>query len=163
MKTPPEASSWSERHLINCVLGDLTAQDPYLAEHLRQGIMAALDEPGLDQSPSLSPQKLFKAIRTLRDARPIPDVGLECLDATAVIPHFSPLWWRAEALRLLRLMSPYPTAVLVVVNLRQAVRRNRQRWSRSTQRDYHEAIALLRSLTLKSARPSAQVHLIILS
>lgn len=162
MSAKAEVSDWAERHLIQCVLGDLTAQDPYLAESIRLGIMAAWEakpiQPGED--PGI---RLVQALQELSGQWNEPQVGLECLDATRAMPRFSPLWLRTDALRLLRLMAPFPTAVLAVVNLRRAVRRSRQRWSGAAQRDYQEAIDLLRGLTLKTARPSARLHLLILS
>ncbi len=148
---------------INTIFPEITGNDLYYAEQIRNAVERILEREA--ESPPKDPRKDFdrfrRAVLRLRETLPAAGGGFAHWDAGANPAGFSPLWARAELIRVLKELAAEPNATLLVTNLAETIRPRHGRWTPATRAEYGEAVGLVRELARRWSRPSGRLTLIV--
>lgn len=155
-------------HFVNTLFAGLTGQDLYLAQQIVSAIDASLagagemaSEVGGSEIPdptfAAAAKKLLERLGASRS-----DHGFYHWDAAASPTGATPLFARENVMTGLKRLAPFREATLLITNLRPAHCPPRHRWSKRREREYREALALIRALAAERSRPSANVNLLFL-
>ncbi len=148
-------------HFLNALFAPLTGHDLYLAQQIDDAIATSIGEaeqrsPG-DPAFVAAAAKLFARLCSAQ-----PQHGFFHWDAGADDHGASPLFARAGVMQGLRSLAAYPESTLLVTNLRSAHCPPHKRWTERRQRDYDEALSLIRDLAAARSRHSASLNLLFL-
>lgn len=156
-------------HFVNTIFAGLTGQDLYLAQQIVSAIDASLTgaggrAPKVGGGPEIPDPAFAAAAKKLleRLCASHSDHGFYHWDAAASPMGATPLFTRENVMTGLKRLAPYREATLLITNLRPAHCPPRRRWSKRRERDYREALALIRALAAERSRPSANVNLLFL-
>lgn len=157
-------------HLINALFAHATGQDLYLAEQIRAAIAFSLAEfeQKLGAAPaagSREEEAAFNAAAATLLARVFarqPRHGFYHWDASLTLASATPLFTRAEVMAGLRALAPYRESTLLVTHLRPALIPPGVRATARRQREYAEALALIRDLAAARSVRGANLHLLLL-
>ena len=156
-------------HFINSLFAQATGRDLYLAEQIRSAIalnVTELQERAIAAgAPPQDEETAFNAAAAELLARLFalqPRHGFYHWDAALTLASPTPLFTRAEIMTGLRRLAGYREATLLVTNLRRALVPPGLRATSRRQRDYEEALALIRDLAAARTAASAELHLLFL-
>ena len=156
-------------HFINSLFAQATGRDLYLAEQIRSAIalnVTELQERAIaDGAPPPDEETAFNAAAAELLARLFalqPRHGFYHWDAALTLASPTPLFTRAEIMTGLRRLAGYREATLLVTTLRRALVPPGLRATSRRQRDYEEALALIRDLAAARTAASAELHLLFL-
>jgi hypothetical protein len=156
-------------HFVNALFAQATGRDLYLAEQIRAAIALSVTE--LQEravaagGPAPDEEAAFNAAAAELLARLFarqPRHGFYHWDAALTLASPTPLFTRAEIMTGLRRLAGYREATLLVTNLRRALVPPGHRATRRRQRDYEEALALIRDLAAARTAASTELHLLFL-
>ena len=142
-------------HFINEFFAHITGRDLYLAEQIKTAITFSLAE--LETQTAAHPEfaTTFDAAFNAAAARllaerfaGLPRHGFFHWDAARTSHAATPLFTRAEIMVGLKQLAPFRESTLLVTNLRPALLPPKKRATPRRQRDYTEALAFIRELTV---------------
>ncbi len=156
-------------HFVNALFAQATGRDLYLAEQIRAAIALSVTElqARVIAAGATPPDEetAFNAAAAELLARLFarhPRHGFYHWDATLTLASPTPLFTRAEIMAGLRRLAGYGEATLLVTNLRRALVPPDRRTTPRRQRDYEEALALIRDLAAARTAASTELHLLFL-
>lgn len=156
-------------HFVNALFAQATGRDLYLAEQIRAGIALSVAElqARAVAAGGVPPDEetAFNAAAAELLARLFarhPRHGFYHWDAALTLASPTPLFTRAEIMTGLRRLAGYREATLLVTNLRRALVPPERRATPRRQRDYEEALALIRDLAAARTAASSELHLLFL-
>jgi hypothetical protein len=146
-------------HFINSLFADLMGHDLYLAKQVKAAIDAALEE---ETEPEFRAEKFATAAVLLlqNHFRLHPRHGFAHWDCAADGPDFDPLWARQDLISVFKKLSPYPSATVLVTNLRTCICPPGKRWTRALHREYGEAIGFIQELARSWSTSRAELTLL---
>ncbi len=156
-------------HFINALFAQVTGDDLYIAEQIKEAIAFSLAE--LEQQTTEHPEFAAKydAAFNASAARLLeslfvgqPRHGFFHWDALSTLTSATPLFARAELMTGLKRLAPFREATLLVTNLRPALLPPEKRATVRRQREYEDALAYIRDLTAARTAPSADLRLLFL-
>jgi hypothetical protein len=156
-------------HFINALFSRVTGSDLYLAEQIKSAIAFSLAE--LEQQTAEHPERADQfdaafneaAVRLLsRLFEQMPSHGFYHWDAAQTSTASTPLFARSEIMKGLKSLARFREATLLITNLRPAILPANRRASPKRQREYEEALALVRDLAAARTAASANLHLLFL-
>ncbi len=156
-------------HFVNALFAQATGRDLYLAEQIRAAIalsVTELQERAVAAGGAAPDEEAaFNAAAAELLARLFarqPRHGFYHWDAALTLASPTPLFTRAEIMTGLRRLAGYREATLLVTNLRRALVPPGRRATPRRQRDYEEALALIRDLAAARTAASTELHLLFL-
>ena len=165
----PSRDELRRLHFINALFAQVTGDDLYLAEQIKEAIAFSLAE--LEEQNRTHPEfaATYDAAFTASAARLLetffagqPRHGFFHWDALSTITAATPLFARAELMTGLKRLAPYRESTLLVTNLRPALLPPEKRATPRREREYTEALAYIRDLAAARTAPSADLRLLLL-
>ena len=156
-------------HFINALFAQVTGDDLYLAQQIKEAIAFSLAE--LEEQTREHPEFAAKydAAFNTSAAQLIgkffagqPRTGFFHWDALSTLTSATPLFARAELMTGLKRLAPYRESTLLVTNLRPALLPPDKRATPRRQREYEDALAYIRELAAARTAPSADLRLLFL-
>ncbi|MBC8041475.1 MAG: hypothetical protein H7Y06_13095 [Opitutaceae bacterium] len=168
MPAPPR-DDLRRLHFINALFAQVTGDDLYLAEQIKEAIAFSLSE--LEDQTREHPEFAAKydAAFNASAARLLesffagqPRHGFYHWNALSTLTSATPLFARAELMTGLKRLAPHRESTLLVTNLRPALLPPEKRATVRRQREYEDALAYIRDLTAARTAPSADLRLLFL-
>ena len=156
-------------HFVNALFAQVTGQDLYLAEQIKEAIAFSLSE--LQTQSEAHPEFAAKfdaafnaaaAELLARQFAHLPKHGFFHWDASLTLESATPLFTRAEIMAGLKHLAPYRESTLLVTNLRPALIPPSRRATPRRRRDYDEAIAFIQALAAARTTRNANLQLLFL-
>lgn len=156
-------------HLINALFGEVTGNDLYLAEQIKEAITFSLAD--LQAQTLLHPEFTAKYDAAFNAAAAellakqfahLHEHGFFHWDASLTLASATPLFTRAEIMTGLKRLAPYRESTLLVTNLRPALIPPTSRATPRRKRDYVEAVTFIQELASARTTPSANLQLLFL-
>lgn len=169
MPAAPARDELRRLHFINALFADVTGDNLYLAQQIKEAIAFSLTE--LAEQTRAHPEFAAKydaafnaaaarLLGTLFAARP--RHGFFHWDAARTLASATPLFARAELMAGLKGLAPYRESTLLVTNLRPALLPPDRRETARRRRDYEAALTYIQDLAAARTAPSADLRLLFL-
>src|SRR5690625_990352 len=144
-------------HCINSLFADLTGDDLYLAQQVKEAIEKSLEDfPSENQSNDFASAMQLLANHCQTKSR-------HCFahwNCSGNENGFDPLWARLELISLFKKLAPCPRSTVVITDLRKTLCPPGRRWTKTIQREYLEAIALIEEIARNWSTPNAVITLL---
>lgn len=169
MASPRSRDDLRRLHFINALFAHATGQNLYLAEQIKAAIAFSLSElqTQVEANPELAAtyDAAFTAAATslvVKVFAGMPHHGFYHWDASLTLASPTPLFTRAEIMSGLRRLAPFRESTLLVTNLRPALIPPNSRATPRRQREYEEALALIRDLAAARTVRGSNLQLLFL-
>lgn len=156
-------------HLVNALFAQVTGNDLYLAEQIKEAIAFSLSELETQMRDHPEYALRYDAAFTEAAARllaghfaHLPTQGFFHWDAARTQTSATPLFARAELMAGLKQLAPYRESTLLVTNLRPALLPPERRTTPRREREYEEALAFIRDLAAARTPSHASLQLLFL-
>lgn len=162
-------ASLKRLHLINALFAQVTGNDLYLAEQIKEAIAFSLSELETQTRDHPEYATRYDAAFTAAAARllaehfaHLPAHGFFHWDAAATQTSATPLFARAELMTGLKRLAPFRESTLLVTNLRPALLPPEKRATPRREREYEETLAFIRDLAAARTPSHANLQLLFL-
>ena len=168
-KSPVSADDVRRLHFINALFDQVTGNDLYLAQQIKEGIAFSLNE--LEKQVSDNPESAatFDAAFNAAAAKLLEkfclsqsERGFFHWDATNTLHSATPLFARSEIMEGLKHLASYKQSTLLVTNLRPALLPDNRIKTPRRKREYMELLSFIRSLAVERTKRSSDLQLIFL-
>ncbi len=165
----PSRDDLRRLHFINALFTHVTGHDLYLARQIAEAITFSLAE--LQEQTAQHPEftarfdAAFNAAAADLLAKHFAGMtrhGFYHWDAALTLAAATPLFTRAEIMQGLKQLAPFRESTLLVTNLRPALLPAGRRATPRRQREYEEALALIRDLATARTARTATLQLLFL-
>ena len=168
-KSSASADDSRRLHFINALFDQVTGNDLYLAQQIRDGIAFSLAE--LEKQVTENPEtaatfdtafnaaaaKLLEKFCLKQSER-----GFFHWDATKTLHSATPLFARSEIMEGLRYLASFKDSTLLVTNLRPALLPDNRMKTPKRKREYMELLAFIRGLAAARTKRNSDLQLIFL-
>ncbi|GEM_PF-844990 len=154
-----EPEELAKLHCLNALFGAIAGDDAEITGHIKSAIDYSLT--GEFDTPAPLRQFAEAALELYsQQERLVPSYGLEHLDLRG--RNYEPLWIQQEVIALLKQLSGYARALLLVSGLRESLRPHGRYWTQRLRREHDEAVAYIDRLALKWSTPNCSLTLLYL-
>lgn len=154
----PSDGNLTKLHFLNSLFADLTGDDLYLAQQVKEAIEKSLE----DLPPSAQNEAFTKAAMELLAKYCRNDLR-HCFSHWSCFANgrrFDPLWARLELIDIFKKLAPCPRSTVLITDLRPAICPPGRRWTRALHREYQEAIALIQEIARTWSTSRAEITLL---
>lgn len=166
---PVDRQDLTRLHFINALFSHVTGSDLYLAQQIKDAIAFSLTE--LEAQTAEHPESAAKYDAAFAQAASRllgsffaeqSSHGFFHWDATRTLTSATPLFARMEIMSGLKQLARFRESTLLVTNLRPALLPPDRRASPRRQREYEQALELIRDLAAARVSPTANLQLLFL-
>jgi hypothetical protein len=168
-KSLPSADDTRRLHFINALFDQVTGNDLYLAQQIKEGIAFSLGE--LEKQVSDKPEtaetfdnafngaaaKLLEKFCLTQSER-----GFFHWDATKTLHSSTLLFARSEIMEGLKHLAHFKDSTLLVTNLRPALLPDNRMKTSKRKREYMELLSFIRGLAAERTKRNSDLQLIFL-
>lgn len=166
---PPDREDLRRLHFINALFSNVTGNDLYLAQQIKEAITFSLAEleaqvaehpdfaARFDAAFSASAARLLESF-----CRGLPRHGFFHWDAGRTLHSATPLFARAEIMTGLKQLATCRESTLLVTNLRPALLPANRRATPRRKQAYDDTLAFIRDLAAARTAPTASLQLLFL-